>query len=161
VHCYIIQCLQRRLATLGAGRSVGRGGRGKLGTKEHRSLLLRNHISRFLRFNSSRMGRIRHNVHPVAIRYIRSDYKTDLEADTHQVELRYSHVKSKHSLVFSNYVSLYFFHIRLNVYAAASGSQTFICENGVCEMKMSFVFRQRVCFLCSSNCRNFVKFCLI
>jgi hypothetical protein len=52
-YCCAIQCLPRNLATHGAERSEGRG--------KHRSLLLRNRVSRFLNFNSSRMGRLHHN----------------------------------------------------------------------------------------------------
>jgi hypothetical protein len=53
-YCSAIQCLPRNLATHGAEGSEGRG--------KHRSLLLRNRISRFLNFNSSRIGRLRHNI---------------------------------------------------------------------------------------------------
>jgi hypothetical protein len=77
LYCCAIQRLQLRLATPGAGRSVARGGEGarrglgsarlSLTRVKHCLLLLRNHVSMFLRFNSSRMKQIRHIIYSLYI----------------------------------------------------------------------------------------------
>jgi hypothetical protein len=56
-HCCAFQCLPRNLATHGAERSEGRRG-----AAQQPSAVVQLHSSRLSRYNSSRMGRMCHNI---------------------------------------------------------------------------------------------------